>query len=124
MPGADPIRVERRSGQRFIQAVTVVLRVLEDNRTATGFTQDLSSRGALIWTDLLPAEGQLVDMSLQMPAAITLADDMNICCRARVMRVERRAGEKKNAVAVQIERYDFSPQARVVVPATVEPASI
>lgn len=114
MPGAEPVRIERRSGQRFAHAAAVLLRVSEDNRNGTGFTQDLSSRGALIWTDLLLTEGQLIDMSLQMPAAITLGDDMNVCCRARIVRVERRAGEKRNAVAVQIEKYDFSSQARVL----------
>jgi|ERR1041385_4993025 PilZ domain len=114
MPGAEPVRIERRSGQRFAHAVAVALRVPEDNRSGSGFTQDLSSRGALIWTDLLLTGGQWVDMSLQMPAAITLGDDMNVCCHARVVRVERRPGEARSAVALQIEKYDFSPQARVV----------
>ena len=114
MPGTEPVRIERRSGQRFAHAVAVVLHVPADHRTGTGFTQDLSSRGALIWTDLLLTEGQLIDMSLQMPAAITLGDDMNVCCRARVMRVQRHTGEERNAVALQIQKYDFSPRARLV----------
>jgi len=108
MTSADQNRIERRSGQRFGYQVPVLLRVPGEGRTGSGCTQDLSSRGALVWTDLLLAEGNLVEMILVMPSEITLAEDMNVCCRAHVTRLERTEGNKP-AVAVKIERYDFLP---------------
>jgi hypothetical protein len=106
MTSAEQNRVERRLGQRFPYQLPVTLRVSSESRTGSGFTQDLSSRGAMLWTDLCLAEGQMVEMTLVMPAEITLADDMNVCCRARVMRCEHVASGKP-AVALHIEHYDF-----------------
>jgi PilZ domain len=109
MTSADQNRVERRLGQRFPYQLPVTLRVTGETRTGSGFTQDLSSRGAMLWTDLSLAEGQMIEMTLVMPSEITLADDMNVCCRARVMRCDQVNGGKP-AVAVHIEHYDFLRQ--------------
>jgi PilZ domain len=109
MTSAEQNRMERRCGQRFPYQVPVTLRVPGETRTGSGFTQDLSSRGAMLWTDLSLAEGQLVEMTLVMPSEITLADDMNVCCRARVVRCDQVNGSKP-AVAVHIEHYDFLRQ--------------
>ena len=114
MTGAEQNRVERRCGQRFPYQLPVMLRVPGETRTGSGFTQDLSSRGAMLWTDLSLAEGQLVEMTLVMPSEITLADDMNVCCRARVMRCDQVNGGKP-AVAVHIEHYDFLRQENPVI---------
>jgi len=77
-----------------------------EGRSGSGCTQDLSSRGALLWTGLPLKEGALVEMVLVMPSEITLAEDMNLCCHARVTRLEHRE-QSKPAVAVKIERYEF-----------------
>jgi hypothetical protein len=63
----------------------------------------------MLWTDLCLAEGQMVEMTLVMPSEITLADDMNVCCRARVMRCDQVNGGKP-AVALHIEHYEFLRQ--------------
>jgi hypothetical protein len=106
MTSADQNRLERRCGQRFPYQVPVLLRVPNESRSGSGFTQDLSSRGAMIWTDLQLAEGEWIDMTLVMPSEITLAEDMNVCCRARIVRREQ-AECGKPAVAVHIEHYEF-----------------
>ena len=114
MTSAEQNRVERRLGQRFPYQVPVALRVPGESRTGSGFTQDLSSRGAMLWTDLSLSEGQMIEMTLVMPSEITLADDMNVCCRARVMRCDQVNGGKP-AVALHIEHYDFLRQETPVV---------
>jgi hypothetical protein len=106
MENAEQVQIERRSGQRFPYQVSVVLRLPDGSSSGTGFTQDLSSRGALIWTDFPLTEGQAIDMTFVMPSEITLAEDMSVCCRARVLRLHRAEGDKP-AVAVRIEHYDF-----------------
>ena len=114
MPGMEPNRIERRCGQRFDYQVPVLLRVPQDGRSGAGFTHDLSSRGALVWTDFPLAQGTLIQMTLVMPSEITLAENMNVCCRARVLRVEYAAAREKPAVAVQIDKYEFLNQVPVL----------
>jgi hypothetical protein len=60
----------------------------------------------MLWTDFVLGNGEIVEMTLVMPSEITLADDMNVCCRARIMRREQAEGGKP-AVALRIEHYDF-----------------
>ncbi|HZQ95601.1 MAG TPA: PilZ domain-containing protein, partial [Candidatus Sulfotelmatobacter sp.] len=90
--------MERRSGQRFREYQVPVLLRTPDGRTGNGFTLDLSSRGALLWTDFPLSEGQLVDLTLRMPSQITLAEEMSVCCRARVVRLEPDRERGKPAV--------------------------
>lgn len=52
-------------------------------------------------------------MVLVMPSEITLAEDMNVCCRGHVTRLECAEGAKP-AVAVHIERYEFLHGASVL----------
>ena len=113
---ADSIRVERRASHRFTQyQVPVLLRAL-DGTTGTGFTLDLSCRGALLRTDFPLNLGQMLEMSLVMPSEITLAEDMSVCCRARVLRLQQDQEGGKPAVAVKIEHYEFLPR-RLGIPA-------
>ena len=100
-------RIERRCGQRFAYQLPVLLRVPGESRTGAGFTQDLCSRGALLWTDFPLREGMIVDMTLVMPSEITLAEDMSVCCRVRVLRRTSHHENEKPAVAVRIEHYEF-----------------
>jgi hypothetical protein len=106
MARADENRLERRSGQRFPYQIPVLLRVPGEERRGSGFTQNLSSRGAMVWTNLRLSEGELVEMTLVMPSEITLAEDMNVRCRVRVVRRGEAEGGKE-AFAVRIEHYDF-----------------
>lgn len=119
MTNAEQNRLERRCGQRFPYQVPVTLRVPSEGRHGTGFTQDLSSRGAMVWTDFSLSEGQLVEMTLIMPSEITLAEDMNVCCRARVVRRDQTEGDKPG-VALRIEHYEFLHREPVLQPATKE----
>ena len=110
MDAPHQTRIERRSAQRFnAYQVAVMLHTL-DGRTGAGFTLDLSSRGALLWTDFSLHADELVDMTLVMPSEITLAEQMSVRCRARVMRIQGDDGGGKLAVAVKIEHYDFLPR--------------
>lgn len=106
MMQAEQNRMERRRGQRFGYQLPVSLRIPAEGRSGTGFTQDLSSRGALLWTDFQLSEGMMIEMTLKMPSEITLAEDMSVRCRARVLRRESHHQEKP-AVAVCIEHYEF-----------------
>lgn len=106
MTSGEQNRIERRSCQRFSYQLPVQLRVPAQERNGSGFTHNLSSRGAMLCTDFPLGEGDFVEITLVMPSEITLADDMSVCCRARVLRREQTEGSIPT-VALRIEHYDF-----------------
>jgi hypothetical protein len=82
-----PVGVERRIGQRFPFNVPVALREVSTDAEGLGFTQDLSSRGAFLFTDMALVEGVEIELTLKMPSEITLGESMRVRCRGRVLRV-------------------------------------
>ena len=110
MVKAEPVRIERRCGHRFNQWQVPVLLRSADGRTGNAFTLDLSSRGALLWTDFPLCENQLIEMTLIMPSEVTLTEEMSVRCSARVLRLEFNREREKSAAAVKIERYDYLPR--------------
>jgi PilZ domain len=82
-----PPVVERRIGQRFTFNLPVSLRDTSTAIEGMGFTQDLSSRGAFLFTDMVLGEGTEIELTLKMPSEITLGASMRVRCRGRVLRV-------------------------------------
>ncbi len=79
--------VERRVGQRFPFNLPVSLRDVDTAAEGLGFTQDLSSRGAFLFTTMALHEGAEIELTLRMPSEITLGENMRVRCRGRVLRV-------------------------------------
>src|SRR5208283_1368136 len=110
---------ERRIGQRFPFNVPVSLRDLSSALEGLGFTQDLSSRGAFLFTDMALREGAEIELTLKMPSEITLGESMRVRCRGRILRIVRPNGkpsqdslnnscaETKIGVAVRLEGYEY-----------------
>ena len=111
----DQLHLERRAAQRFPFQLTVGIRLSSSNLQGSGFTQDLSARGALLYTDLMPSEGDAIELTLIMPSEITLAENMPVRCTGKVMRVV--CLESKYAVAVHIAKYEFLPELHNSTPA-------
>ena len=116
-----PVRVERRVGQRFPFLLPLSLRNLATSSESTGFTQNLSSRGVLFFTDAPLEEGAEVEITLKMPSEITLGQSMPVRCRGRVLRVARPTAssqessgtvraQTKIGVAVRLEGYEYLPE--------------
>src|SRR6202161_2196659 len=91
--------VERRIGQRFAFNFPVSLRDISTAAEGLGFTQDLSSRGAFLFTDMALGEGAEIELTLKMPSEITLGKSMRVCCRGRVLRVTKPADRWKPAAS-------------------------
>lgn len=107
----DQVQLERRGAQRFDFHLPVGIRLSGSAEEGCGFTQDLSARGALLYTDFLVAEGDRVELTLVMPSEITLAENMRVRCRGRVVRRTNPGVGSKPAVAVHLEGYEFLPEA-------------
>ncbi len=110
MSATEQIRIERRSGHRFEQYQIPVQLRTSDGQAGNGFTLNLSSRGALLRTDFALNEGQTIERVLAMPAEITMAENMGVRCRARVLRVKASDDHSNATVALRIEHYEFLPR--------------
>lgn len=82
-----PVGLERRIGQRFAFNLPVSLREVATASEGLGFTQDLSSRGAFLFTDMALSEGAEIELTLEMPSEITLGENMRVRCRGSVLRI-------------------------------------
>jgi hypothetical protein len=103
-----PLQHERRSRQRFPFQIPVTLRVDGSASEEPAFTQDLSARGAFLYTDCRVAVGAVVELTLRMPSEITLADSMRVRCRGKVLRiVHRDAVKNKMGLAVEWCAYEY-----------------
>ena len=109
-----PVGLERRVGQRFAFHLPVSLRNIANGAEALGCTQDVSSRGAFLFTDLAVTEGSEIELTLKMPSEITLGESMHVRCRAQVLRVTGAAeslhAEMRFAVAVCLKAYEYLPE--------------
>lgn len=114
-----PVRVERRVGQRFPFLLPVSLRDCSGQIQGAGFTQDLSSRGVFLFTDVQVAEGSEIELTLRMPSEITLGESMHVRCRGRVLRILKPGGSvaqpsehgvpaaPRVGVAVRFDSYEY-----------------
>ena len=106
------VQLERRSTQRFDFHLPVSVRLTGDaTHEGLGFTQNLSARGALLYSDVPLSQGDPVELTLIMPSEITLAENMRVRCRGKVVRVCSPQAGSKCAVAVQLEGYEVLPEA-------------
>ena len=106
----EPVHLERRAAQRFEFHLPVSIRLSGTDREGSGFTQDLSARGALLYTDFALAPNDAVELTLVMPSEVTLAENMRVRCRGRVLRVSPAGGCTKCGVAVHLDGYEFLPE--------------
>jgi PilZ domain-containing protein len=107
----EQVQLERRAAQRFEFHLPVSVRLVGSEREGSGLTQNVSARGALFHTDLAMAEADAMELTLMMPAEITLAENMRVRCRGKVLRVSSPALGAGSVVAVQLEGYEFLPEA-------------
>jgi hypothetical protein len=112
----DPNRLEhcleRRGAQRF--EVSLPLAVRFDGRTVHGFTQDLSGRGMFFYAETALPEGAVVELTFTMPSEVTLAENMPVRCRGRVLRaLAAQAGHSQagqcSGIAVRLDSYEYLP---------------
>lgn len=106
----EPVQLERRAAQRFEFHLPVSIRLSGTEREGSGFTQDLSARGALLYTDFSLSAGDAIELTLVMPSEVTLAENMRVRCRGRVMRLTPAGVGPKCGVAVHLDGYEFLPE--------------
>ena len=110
--------LERRAAQRFGFSLPLSVRSGVPQSEAQGVTQNLSARGAFFCTDFSLTEGDAIELTLVMPSEITLAENMRVRCRGKVMRVVPPSSGTRFEVAVHLQGYEFLPEAETVTGAS------
>ena len=105
----EPIRFEHRGAQRFDYHLPVAIHLPSNAIEGLGFTQDVSASGMVFYTDLLLAAGDKVELTLTLPAEITMSENMRVRCRGQVVRVHPAYSGGKSAVAVHTQGYEYLP---------------
>lgn len=103
----EPFRLERRAGQRFEVHLPILIR--SENRTISGFSQDVSSQGVFLYTEAALVEGDVVELTFTMPSEITLGESMRVRCQGRVLRSGVSGAGQRNGVAVHLDSYEYLP---------------
>jgi hypothetical protein len=103
----EPVRVERRVGQRFELHIPISMKLAGTEHEACGFTQDLSARGSFFFTDFPLAPGESIELTLLMPSEITLGESMRVRCPGTVLRVVQPTIGTKLGVAVHFANYEY-----------------
>jgi PilZ domain len=101
----NPNRLERRGAQRF--EAHQPLSIQFEGRTVPGFIQDLSGRGMFFFAETTLPEGAVVELTFTLPSEITLAENMPVRCRGRVLRASSSATGQRNGIAVQLDSYQY-----------------
>jgi hypothetical protein len=112
-----PNRLERRGAQRF--EVHQPLAVHFGGQTVPGFIQDLSGRGIFFYAEATLPQGAVVELTFTMPSEITLAENMPVRCRGRVLRsstpqsshsaATQPQASQRTGIAVQFDSYEYLP---------------
>ncbi len=100
-------RYERRAAQRFPFQIPCTIRRKDGSAEAVGVTQDVSAKGAFLYTDLAAVEGDVVEFTLTLPPEITFAESAPVRCQGRVTRVVPQEIGPRFGLALTVERYEF-----------------
>ena len=99
---------ERRNTRRFTLNLPMALKTAGAGKQALATeTRDVSARGVYFMLDSELQEGATFEFTLTLPPEITLTENIQVRCRARVLRVQAAEEGKKAGVAAVIEHYDF-----------------
>lgn len=102
----EPVRVERRCGQRFQLHLPLTLQ--GDGRMVPGYAQDVSARGLFLFAELPIAVGAVVELTFTMPSEVTLGENMRVRARGRVLRTTSPLTGPAG-IAVQLDSYQYLP---------------
>ena len=108
------VGLERRAGQRFEFHLPISIEF--GGRTVPAFSQNLSARGVFLYSEENFPEGATVQLIFTMPSEVTLAENMRVRCRGRVLRSS--ASGCGNGIAVQFDSYQYLPSTETNVELT------
>ena len=97
---------DRRMIRRFSMRLHASVRVSGIPSEFPTETENVSARGVFFYLDRWMTEGARVEVTMNFPPQVTLADPLKVRCLARVVRVQP-VTATRTGVAAMIEEYEF-----------------
>jgi len=97
---------DRRAMRRFSMRLPASVRVPGIPSEFPTQTENVSARGVFFYIDRIMTEGSRVEVTMDFPPQVTMADPLRVRCLARVLRVESQ-NPMLTGVAATIEEYEF-----------------
>ena len=106
MPNPDRRRAQRIS---IRQVVSIVLG--DGGYEVTAVTENVSTRGVLLYADQFVPEGAEVGLILTLPVTETETEGKRVWCFGKVLRVEKELKEEMFGMAIGFQRYEALSEA-------------
>jgi hypothetical protein len=97
---------DRRTMRRFSMKLPASVRVSGIPNPFATESENVSARGIFFYIDRWMKEGSQVEVTMDFPSQLTLADPLRVRFLAKVVRVEQQSPERVG-VAAAIEEYEF-----------------
>lgn len=95
-----------RTSRRF--PVHLPLKVLGEQGTPVGLTENISAAGVYLWMDGGLEVGSSAEFEITIPGeTIGAENDVRLRCQGRVVRCDRDSEQGRSGVACVIERYEI-----------------
>ena len=98
---------ERRIHRRFDMTLPIRIRVKTEAPLLETSTKDISARGLYFSLSGEIQLGTELECEVTLPPELCQGNTIQVKCRGRIVRVERREGEPNIGVAATIEDYEF-----------------
>lgn len=107
---AEVSESEKRAIRRFALQLPVTVNAVlgsGDVLQAVAETRDVSSHGICFYCESAMEVGAVIQFTVTLPTEVTMTEAISVQCRGTVVRVEKKPGESKFAIAAAIEGYEF-----------------
>ena len=100
---------DRRAMRRFAMKLPASVRVSGIPSEFATEIENISARGIFFYLDRWMTEGSRVEVTMNFPPEVTLADPLQVRFVAQVVRVEPKTATR-TGVAATIQEYEFLPR--------------
>ena len=97
---------DRRAMRRFSMRLPASVRVPGIPSEFLTQTENVCARGIFFYIDRIMTEGSRLEVTMEFPAQVTMADPLRVRCVARVLRIAPQTA-LVTGVAAAIEEYEF-----------------
>jgi PilZ domain len=102
-------KAERRRQRRVPQRASAALKFVNGGvHQDSANIEDVSKHSVFFYTEAHLVEGSSIELVMPLPPEITGTDDQVVVrCKARIVRVQQRAGDGKMGIAAVFDDYEI-----------------
>jgi hypothetical protein len=107
---AEVSETEKRAIRRFALELPVTVDAISETGEvlqAVAQTRDVSSHGICFYCAAAMEVGAAIQFTVTLPTEVTMTEPISVQCRGTVVRVEKKEGDDRFAIAAAIAGYEF-----------------